>query len=92
MRKLDKERNKKIIRIEVGDQIYQIKNPYRESAEEIADKLASKIYDSIRESDTDIYDIAANLEFKANNIKKVKDHVFYNHHKLDQYVSLGEES
>lgn len=25
------------------------------------------------------------LGFKANNIKKVKDHVFYNEHDLDRY-------
>ena len=70
MRELDKQSNKKIITIQVADQIY----------------------DSIRESDTDICDIAENLGFKADNIKNVKDHVFYQKHELDQYVSLGEVS
>lgn len=41
---------------------------------------------------TDICDIAENLGFKADNIKNVKDHVFYQKHELDQYVSLGEAS
>lgn len=54
MRELDKQSNKKIITIQVADQIY----------------------DSIRESDTDICDIAENLGFKADNIKNVKDHFF----------------
>lgn len=92
MRELDKQSNKKIITIQVPDQIYTIKNPYREDAYELGYKLADQIYDSIRESDTDICDIAENLGFKADNIKKVKDHVFYQKHELDQYVSLGEAS
>jgi len=84
MRELDKQSNKKIITIQVPDQIYTIKNPYREDAYELGYKLADQIYDSIRESDTDICDIAENLGFKADNIKKVKDHVFYNKHYLDR--------
>ena len=39
----------------------------------------------IRESDTDISDIASNLGFKADNIKNIKDHLFYNEHDLDRY-------
>ena len=92
MRELDKQSNKKIIIIQVADQICTIKNPYRQNADELGYKLANQIYDSIRESDTDICDIAENLGFKADNIKNVKDHVFYQKHKLDQYVSLGEAS
>jgi len=85
MKELDKQSNKKIITIQVYDQTYNIKNPYHESAYELADKLAAQIYDSIRESDTDICDIAANIGFKADNIKNVKDHIFYNEHDLDRY-------
>lgn len=59
--------------------------PSRKNADELQFKLAEKIYDSIRESDTDICDIAENLGFKADNIKNVKDHVFYNEHNLDRY-------
>ena len=90
MRELDRQSSKKIITIQVSDQIYTIKNPYREDAYELGYKLADQIYDSIRESDTDICDIAENLGFKADNIKKVKDHVFYQKHELDLYVSLGD--
>ena len=83
MRELDRQSSRKKVEIEVGDQIYTIKNPYREDAYELGYKLADQIYDSIRESDTDICDIAQNLGFKADNIKNVKDHVFYNKHYLD---------
>jgi len=84
MRELERQSSRKKVEIEVGDQIYTIKNPYREDAYELGYKLADQIYDSIRECDTDICDIAKNLGFKANNIKNVKDHVFYNKHYLDR--------
>ena len=61
------------------------KNPYRQNAYELQFKLAEKIYDSIKEYNTYVYDIIENLGFKAHNIKKVKDHVFYNQHYLDWY-------
>lgn len=92
MLELDKQSNKKIITIQVADQIYTIKNPYLESTDQLGSKLADQIYDSIRESDTDICDITENLGFKADNIKNVKDHVFYQKHELDRYVPLGEAS
>ena len=85
MKELDKQSSKKKIDIQVAHQTYNIKNPYGDSAYELSDKLAERIYDSIRECDTDICDIAANLGFKADNIKNVKDHVFYNEHNLDRY-------
>ena len=85
MRELDKQSNKKSITIQVAEQTYNIKNPYGDSAYELSDNLAERIYDSIRECDTDICDIAQNLGFKADNIKNVKDHVFYNEHDLDRY-------
>ena len=43
-------------------------------------EVGDQIYDSIRECD-----IAENLGFKADNIKNVKDHIFYNEHDLDRY-------
>ena len=52
---------------------------------ELQSILAEKIYDSIRESDTDSSDIPSNLVFKVDNIKNVKDHIFYNEHNLDRY-------
>ena len=85
MRELERQSSSKKVEIEFGDQIYTIKNPYCEDAYELGYKLADQIYDSIRESDTDICDIAQNLGFKAGNIKNVKDHVFYNEHDLDRY-------
>lgn len=85
MRELDRQNSKKTIYVQVGDQIYILKNPYHEGPYELGDKLADQIYESIRESDTDICDIAQNLGFKADNIKNVKDHVFYNEHDLDRY-------
>ena len=85
MRELNKQSNKKIITIQVAKQTYNIKNSYGDSAYELSDNLAEQIYDFIRECDTDICDIAQNLGFKADNIKNVKDHVFYNEHDLDRY-------
>ena len=61
------------------------KNTSRQNAAELQFILAEKIYDSIRGCDTDISDVAENLGFKADNIKNVKDHVFYNEHDLDRY-------
>ena len=76
MRELDRQSSKKRIDVQVGDQIYILKNPSHEGPYELGDKLADQIYESIRESDTDICDIAQNLGFKADNIKNLKDHVF----------------
>jgi hypothetical protein len=84
MRKLELQSSREKVEIEVGNQIYTIKNPYHEDAYELGYKLADQIYGSIRECDTDICDIAKNLAFKADNIKNVKDHVFYNKHYLDR--------
>lgn len=85
MKELEKQSSKKRIDIQVVDQIYTIKNAYNQSADELQFILAEKIYDSIRESDTDICNIASNLRFKADNIKNVKDSIFYNEHDLDRY-------
>ena len=54
MRELDKQSNKKIITISLAGEIYNIKNSYRQSVDELQFGLAEKVYDSIRESDTDI--------------------------------------
>lgn len=85
MKKLDKQIINPSIEIQIGDKIYIFKNPYRQSAEELQFKLAQKIYDSIRECDRDVCDIAQNLGFKAKNIKNVKARVFYNQHYLDRH-------
>lgn len=46
MRELDRQSSKKKVTIEVGDQIYILKNPYREDAYELGYKLADQMYDS----------------------------------------------
>lgn len=85
MCQLDKQSNKKTVTVTVAGETYIIRNPYNDSAYELSNKLAEKIYNQIRESDIDVCDIAQNLNFKADNIKNVKDHVFYNEHDLDPY-------
>lgn len=85
MKELAKQSSNNRIEIQAGDQIYMFKNTYRQNADELQFILAEKIYDSIRVCDTDICDVAENLGFKADNIKNVKDHVFYNEHDLDRY-------
>lgn len=85
MRELDRQSNKKRIDIQVANQIYSLRNSYGDGSYELGEKLADQIYESIRKSDTDICDIAKNLGFKADNIKNVKDHVFYNQHDLDRH-------
>jgi hypothetical protein len=87
MKELKKQSHQKTLDIQVGNQSYIIKNPYRLYAEDLQFVLAEKVYDSIRKSDTDIRDIASNLGFKADNIKNVKDHIFYNEHDLDSYAA-----
>ena len=72
-------KNNYIISVEI------FKYPYCANSIESQEFLSEKIYDSIRECDTDICDVAKNLGFKADNIKNVKDHVFYNEHNLDRY-------
>lgn len=86
MRELDKQSNKKIITIQAAGQTYKIKKPLGYyGADELSYDLAERIYDSIRKCDTDTCDIAQNLGFKADNIKNVKDHIFYNEHDLDRF-------
>jgi len=87
MRELHRQSGKEKIHVQVGDQSYILKNSYRDGPYELGYKLTDQIYESIRESDTDICDIIQNLGFKANNIKNVKDYVFYNEHDLDRYGS-----
>lgn len=88
MKELDEQSNKKVVTVQVAGQSYDIKNPGRVSkVYELEATLSEQMYDSVRECDTDVSDIAKNLGFKASNVKKVKDHVFYNKHFLDRYKS-----
>jgi hypothetical protein len=65
--------------------MYTIKNPYRDDADELQSFLAEKMYDLIRESETDIDDIASNMKLNRDIIRKIKEHVFFNIHTLDRY-------
>ena len=47
--------------------------------------------DAIRKCDIDICDITENLGFKADNIKNMKDYVFYNKHYFDRYEPVEYE-
>ncbi len=47
MRELDRQSSKKRIDVQVGDQIYILKNPYHEGPYELGDKLADQIYESL---------------------------------------------
>ena len=43
MKEFERQSSKKRIEIQVGDQIYSLKNPYREGPYELGDKLADQI-------------------------------------------------
>jgi len=50
---------------------------------------ADAAYDTIRTSTTDVNTIAKNTGLKPENIKKVKNHLFYDEHLLDRYENYG---
>lgn len=58
MKELAKQSSHNRIEIQVGDQIYMFKNTYHQNADELQFILAEKIYDSIRECDTDVCGVA----------------------------------
>ena len=69
MRKLERQNDKETINLQVCNNIYTLDNSNHYSHYELSNQLADQMYNSIRESDTDICDIAQNLGFKATNIK-----------------------
>lgn len=75
------------IEIPFADATYTVTKPSRNyNIDKLSRQLAKQIYQSIRECDTDISDIARNLTFKPENIKKIKEHLFFNLHSLyDDY-------
>jgi len=85
MSELNRQSSQKTVAVELCDEIYTIKNRYNYNANELGYKLADQSYDKIRENDTDIFDITRNLNMKAENIKKCKDHIFYRKYTLDLY-------
>jgi hypothetical protein len=90
MKDLQDQDGKRKVEIKVSGYTYRIDNPDRLDHRELQDELAEKIYDSIRQSDTDIYDIPENLSLPADDIKNIKDHVFFNKHYLDRYAEPAE--
>lgn len=52
-------------------------------------EAADEYYEAIRASTTDIARIAGNTGYKAANIRKIKEHLFFNEHLLDRYTALG---
>lgn len=87
---LQSQDGKKKVEIQIGDYTYRINNPDRLDHTELQDVLAEQMYYLIRQCDTDISDIAENLNLRANDIKNIKDHVFNNKHYLDRYIEPGE--
>jgi hypothetical protein len=50
---------------------------------------AEGAYEAIRRSSRDVELIARHTGYKASNIRKVKDHLFFNAHLLDRYTAYG---
>lgn len=72
--------------IPFADATYTVTKPSRNyDIDKLILQLATQIYQSIRDCDTDISDIARNLGFKPENVKKIKEHVFFNQHYLDRH-------
>ena len=88
---LEIKQHQKTVKIDVAGKTYMIENADRMGVDQLENKLAEQMYNSIRDNHKDISDIAGNLGFKADNIKNVKDHVFYNEHVLDRYAHLGDD-
>jgi hypothetical protein len=88
---LETKQHQKTIKIDVAGKTYMIENTDRMGVDQLENKLAEQMYNSIRDNDKDISDIAVYTKIKADNIKKCKDHIFYNEHVLDRYVHLGED-
>lgn len=78
--------NKRTIDVQIGSEIYTFKKPNL-SVElyELEDLLAEKIYESIRDTENDVFKIADNVDFTLTQVRQIKDHVFYKNHYLDRY-------
>ena len=75
---LEEKRSQSVVNINVGGKVFNIKNQDRLDAD-------------IRECDSNSHKIAENLNDKAENVPKIKEHVFINSHILDRYKDLGVE-
>lgn len=81
-----------------GAQTVEVPRPKEIKAEKMEHKQtgagsftgsADEAYEAIRDSKTDIEAISRNTGIKPENVKKVKDHLFYEEHLLDRYVDYG---
>jgi hypothetical protein len=88
---LETKQHQKTVKIDVAGKTYMIENADRMGVDQLENKLAEQMYNSIRDNDKDISDIAVYTKIKADNIKKCKDHIFYNEHVLDRYAHLGDD-
>ena len=88
---LGEKSSQSVVNINVDGKIFSIKNQDRLTVDELSYKLVDQLYDDIRECDSDISKIAENLNYKAENVCRIKDHVFLDVHILDKYKDLGEE-
>jgi hypothetical protein len=52
-------------------------------------QIADADYEAIRRSHSDIASIARATKCKESSIRKVKEHLFLNTHRLDRYVNQG---
>lgn len=90
MEQLYLQKNQKDIEVITGGKSYKIKNLHCKSVEELANKLAEKMYQDIRKDKLDVQQIANANTLDPNKIKICKDHVFIKVHKLDFDESLGQ--
>jgi len=88
MVELESQVNKKKVRVDLDGHTYELENSDYASVDQLGDRLAEQIYDSIRFSKSDVRDISKNLGFKEKNIRVIKDHVFHNKHDLDRLFPL----
>ena len=64
-----------------------LKNPYREGSYELGDNLADQIMSRLESPIRRSVILPKIQVFKVDNIKNIKDHVFYNEHDLDRHGS-----
>ena len=55
---------------------------------EIEDRLAAVLYTEIRNSVHDVQGIAKNLNMPEFQVRRIKEHIFYNTHKLDHGMEI----
>jgi len=90
MARLESEKNKKLVRITIGNRTYVLENLNPGDVYQLEQQLANKMYENIRSNKNDVSQIAEQTPVAESAIQQCKDHVFYNKHRLDSYELLGE--